>query len=137
MTTPVAGPEPTDPTLSWTSPAKQDAMRAAEINNALPLVQGVAAVHPPATPVEQLGPAGIRVHDDRVEVHIVAEYGTPLHHTAKNIEAAVRPLLGGRNLEVVIDDILLPGESLASVVQLRPDDGPENEIEPNSGKPVV
>lgn len=56
---------------------------------------------------------GVRVDDEQVQVHIVADYGIPLQGTANSIGAAVAPWLAGRALQVSVDDILLPGEQLA------------------------
>ena len=55
---------------------------------------------------------GVKIDDERVEVHIVARYGPPLTAVAEQVGAAVAPLLAGRTLHVGVDDILLPGETL-------------------------
>ena len=56
--------------------------------------------------------AGIRLHADRVEVHVVARYGEPLQTVVDQIGVAVAPWLAGRILQVAVEDILLPGEVL-------------------------
>lgn len=57
---------------------------------------------------------GVRVDDEHVEVHIVANYGQPLRQVANQIGASVHGLLRGRPLSVCVDDILLPGETLTA-----------------------
>jgi hypothetical protein len=53
---------------------------------------------------------GVRIGDEAVEVHVVARYGPPLPTVAGEIDRAVAPLLPGRAVRVVIEDILLPGD---------------------------
>ncbi len=53
---------------------------------------------------------GIRLGDEAVEVHVVARYGPPLPAVAEQIDRAVAPLLPGRALRIVIEDIMLPGD---------------------------
>ncbi len=74
---------------------------------------------------------GVRVDDVRVEVHVVARYGPPLREVADQIGDAVAPLLAGRPLRVVIDDILLPGETLTD-----PDPGPPEAPLPPGDQPA-
>ncbi len=61
---------------------------------------------------------GVRIDDERVEVHIVARYGRPLQEIADELARAVRHVLAGRPLQVSVDDILLPGEQLAEAVPI-------------------
>jgi|SRR5579875_3308956 len=53
---------------------------------------------------------GIRLGGQAVEVHVTARYGPPLPAVAAQIAAAVAPLLAGRPLRVVVEDILLPND---------------------------
>ena len=53
---------------------------------------------------------GVTVDDDAVAVHVVARFGPPLGAVVEQIAAALRPLLGGRELHVTVEDITLPGE---------------------------
>jgi len=107
--------DPLVPGGRWVSPARRDAARVAEIGVTALAVDGVAAI-PPSTlsPPAGAGPAApsIRITDDVVELHLVTEYGDPVRTVAERLAAAVAPLLGGRELRLVIDDILLPGEVL-------------------------
>ncbi len=115
------------PASTWASPARQDAARAASIGSALTDIDGVAAVSAgPYYKITGSGPGttstpGVHVNDDRVEVHIVAHYGVPLQRTAANIDTALHTLLDGRDLQVVVDDILLPGEQLTSEAPMDPE----------------
>ena len=57
---------------------------------------------------------GVRLAEDRVEVHVVARFGTVLPSLAEQVRAAVTPAAGGLPVEVHIDDLdieptLLPG----------------------------
>lgn len=49
--------------------------------------------------------AGVRLAEDRVEVHVVARYGTTLPMLAESVRAAVTPAAGGFPVEVHIDDL--------------------------------
>lgn len=64
---------------------------------------------------------GVRVDDEHVEVHIIANYGQPLRQVANQIGASVQGLLRGRPLNVCVDDILLPGETLTASEHAPPD----------------
>ena len=115
MTSP-GRPQP-DP-ARWTSPLRLDAQQAAAISDAVAAVDGVAGLS--GGEFGQVGSSladgsvtGVRVDDERVQVHIVADYGMPLQSTANSIGAAVAPWLAGRSLQVSVDDILLPGEQLS------------------------
>ena len=54
---------------------------------------------------------GVIVDDDVVAVHVVARFGPPLGVVVEQIAAAVSSLLGGRQLQVTVEDITLPGEA--------------------------
>lgn len=111
--------EPTQPDPArWISPLQLDAQQAAAISDAVAAVDGVAGLS--GGEFGQVGSTlvdgsvtGVRVDDEQVQVHIVADYGIPLQGTANSIGAAVAPWLAGRALQVSVDDILLPGEQLA------------------------
>lgn len=49
--------------------------------------------------------AGVRLAEDRVEVHVVARYGTVLPVLAEEVRAAVIPVAGGFPVEIHIDDL--------------------------------
>ena len=53
---------------------------------------------------------GIRLGGQAVEVHVTAWYGPPLPAVAAQIAAAVEPLLAGRPLRVVVEDVEVPDD---------------------------
>ena len=48
---------------------------------------------------------GVRVAEDRVEVHVVARYGTVLPALGESVRSAVAPAAGGLPVEVTIADV--------------------------------
>ena len=52
---------------------------------------------------------GVRVGDGTVEVHVVARWPAVLPEVGAAVRAAAAPLVGGRAVEVVIDDLDVPG----------------------------
>ncbi len=48
---------------------------------------------------------GVRVGDDGLEVHVVARYGPTMSEVADEVRGALRPLIGGASVRVVIHDI--------------------------------
>lgn len=64
---------------------------------------GVARVH-------GRGPNGVSADDHELEVHIVATYGVSLPDLAERIGATLAPLLGGRSLTLVVEDVQDPDE---------------------------
>jgi NADH dehydrogenase FAD-containing subunit len=65
---------------------------------------------------------GVRVDDGTVEVHVVARWPAVLPEVGDAVRAAAAPLVGGRAVEVVIDDLDVPGEDEPTepVAQLPP-----------------
>jgi len=55
---------------------------------------------------------GIRLDDDRVDVHVVVRYGTPVPRIVDQLSVALAPVLAGRTLHVHIDDIVMPDEQV-------------------------
>lgn len=51
---------------------------------------------------------GVRLTEDRVQVGVVAAYGTPLILLTGQVRTAVGPLAGGRPVDVHIGDLQLP-----------------------------
>ena len=49
--------------------------------------------------------AGVRVTTDRVDVHVVARYGAPLHQIADRVRRTVAPVTAGLPVDVTFDDI--------------------------------
>lgn len=53
---------------------------------------------------------GVRIDDERVEVGVVATHGLPVALLADQVRTTVGPLAGGRQVDVHVADLLLPGE---------------------------
>jgi hypothetical protein len=53
---------------------------------------------------------GVTVDDRTVAVHVVARFGPPLGAIVEQIAAALSPLLAGRELQVTVEDLTLPGD---------------------------
>jgi hypothetical protein len=68
---------------------------------------------------------GVRVDDDTVEVHVVARWPAVLPEVGDAVRSAAGPLVGGRAIEVVIDDLDVPGldEPTEPVAELPPAGG--------------
>jgi len=68
---------------------------------------------------------GVRVADDAVQVHVVARWPAVLPEVGDAVRAAAAPLVGGRAVEVVIDDLDVPGldEPTEPVAELPPAGG--------------
>ena len=70
---------------------------------------------------------GVRVADDGVEIHVVARWPAVLPEVGDAVRSAAAPLVGGRAVEVVIDDLDVPGldEPTEPVAELPPAGGTE------------
>ena len=64
---------------------------------------------------------GIRIDDDRIEVHVRGVWGQPVGVLADQIRTALAALSGGRVVDVVLTDVAEPGQARA---QLPPPAGP-------------
>jgi hypothetical protein len=53
---------------------------------------------------------GVRVDEATVEVHVVARWPAVLPEVGEAVRSAAAPLVGGRSVAVVIDDLEVPGE---------------------------
>lgn len=74
---------------------------------ACPDVQGLTAGPRGWIATYRAGPpyAGVAVHDAVVEVGVVVRYGRPFAEIAEDVRRLVRPLAGGRTVDVVIGDV--------------------------------
>lgn len=52
---------------------------------------------------------GVRLTDTTVEVHVVGLFGITVDQIAREVRAAVAPLVDGRPVDVVISDLALGG----------------------------
>ena len=57
--------------------------------------------------------AGVKVDGDTVELHVVARWGLAIPEIAAQVRALVLSLVGGRSVDVVVDDVTLPSDELA------------------------
>lgn len=64
---------------------------------------GEAATYLPGARV-----TGVRVSPARVEVHVVVRWPVPADEVAAQVLAVTAPVVGGRRVDVVIGDVLLP-----------------------------
>jgi hypothetical protein len=70
---------------------------------------------------------GVRVAEDAVQIHVVARWPAVLPEVGDAVRSAAAPLVGGRAVEVVIDDLDVPGldEPTEPVAELPPAGGTE------------
>jgi NADH dehydrogenase FAD-containing subunit len=70
---------------------------------------------------------GVRVDGGTVEVHVVARWPAVLPEVGDAVRSAATPLVGGRAVQVVIDDLDVPGvdEPTEPVAELPPAGGTE------------
>lgn len=89
--------------------AEPDAVAAAV--RACPLVVRLSGGHASevATYLPGRRVVGVRFTDGSVEVHVVGVYGPPVDAIAAEVVAAVAPLVGGRTVDVGVDDLEPPG----------------------------
>jgi hypothetical protein len=97
---------PTDTAERW--PELSELVAAAVL-----AVPGVAGLHggafgEVATYLPGAKIAGVRITDDRIQIHLTAAAGYPVHDLADAVRAAVRPI-AGQPVDVTIEDVVLPG----------------------------
>ncbi|MEW6476043.1 MAG: hypothetical protein AB1679_27615 [Actinomycetota bacterium] len=61
---------------------------------------------------------GVRLADDRIEVHVVACWGARVPDVAAEVRAAVAPVTGGVPVDVFVDDVDIPTGTGAAEVYL-------------------
>ena len=74
-----------------------------------PGVAGMSAVTRSYLPGRTV--TGVTVDEHRVDVHLIARYGTPLPGITERLEVLLLPVTAGRSLHVHFEDIVLPGET--------------------------
>ena len=74
---------------------------------------GVAAMSPTARSyLHGRTVAGVTVDEHRVDVHVIARYGTPLPGITQRLDVLLLlPVTAGRSLHVHFEGIVLPGET--------------------------
>lgn len=95
-----------------TSPQTTD-IDAVDMIRALALsCPGVAAMSPSTrTYLPGRTVAGVTTDQARVDVHVIAQYGTPLPGITQRLGTLIVAVLAGRALHVHVDDIVLPGDT--------------------------
>ena len=73
-------------------------------------IRAVVSACPGIVRVHGRGPNGVSADDVEVEVHVVARYGEVLPDLGERVDRAVAPLLGGRTLTLVVDDLATDDE---------------------------
>jgi len=58
---------------------------------------------------------GIRIGDDRIEVHVRGVWDRPVGLIAEQVRSAVATLSGGRIIDVVLTDVAEPGQARAQL----------------------
>ena len=67
--------------------------------------------------------AGVTVDEHRVDVHLIARYGTPLPAITERLDVLLLPVTAGRSLHVHFQGMVLPGET-APAGDVRPSAAP-------------
>lgn len=99
-----------------TADANKGAIESVDMIRALALsCPGVAAMSPTArTYLPGRSVVGVVVDEQVVTVHVIAVYGAPLAAIGQRLGSMLSSVLAGRDLQVHIDDIVLPAEALAA-----------------------
>lgn len=91
------------------SPAPEPADLVAEVVMACPAVAALADDGLLATFLPGRRVAGVRIEDDVCEVAVILRLdGSPLPEVAEQVRHAVTPVVGGRRVDIVIADVVLP-----------------------------
>lgn len=108
--TPVPEPSPPAPTADPGAVADAAAAAARGCAGVVDLSGGLVGEIGTYLPGRRV--PGVRVQDDRITVHVVAQYGLPLPVVGDEVRAAVggavATLAPGRPVDVVVDDVALP-----------------------------
>lgn len=101
-----------------TSPAESILVDGIDVDAVAAAVRGCPAVHDldggklggVATYLPGRRVPGIRIDDDRIEVHVRAVWNQPVSLVAQQIRAVLARLSGGRVIDVVLTDVAEPGQ---------------------------
>jgi hypothetical protein len=55
---------------------------------------------------------GVSVDADRIDIGVVARFGVPVDDLSAQVRAAVAPLVGGRSINIRIEDVQMPGDAV-------------------------
>jgi uncharacterized alkaline shock family protein YloU len=54
---------------------------------------------------------GVSVDADRIDIGVVARFGVPVGDLSAQVRAAVAPLVGGRSINIRVEDVEIPGDA--------------------------
>lgn len=108
MSSAVGGPAATEPDPDAIAAAVLGCPAVAGLSGG---VGGVVATYLPGRRV-----TGLRIDDATVTVHVVGRYGPPMTEISDQVARAVSPLAGGRQVGVVVEDLLLDGGAVQGTV---------------------
>jgi uncharacterized alkaline shock family protein YloU len=55
---------------------------------------------------------GVSVNADRIDIGVVARFAVPVGDLSAQVRAAVAPLVGGRSINIRIEDVQMPGDAV-------------------------
>lgn len=55
---------------------------------------------------------GVSVDADRIDIGVVARFAVPVGDLSAQVRAAVAPLVGGRSINIRIEDVQMPGDAV-------------------------
>ncbi|WP_059015824.1 Asp23/Gls24 family envelope stress response protein [Mycobacterium sp. M26] len=89
-------------------------------------VPGVAALHPGmfgevGTYLPGRRVTGVRVGEDRIEVHITVTAGAPIRQTAAQVRSAVGAALPGLPVDVTVEEVTTPPPATGGDAELQED----------------
>jgi hypothetical protein len=70
---------------------------------------GLAATYLPGDRVP-----GVRITPDAVELHVIARWGLPMADVADEVRRATLPLVAGRHVDVVVEDVEEPAVTVTA-----------------------
>lgn len=111
-----------------TSPAEPALVDGVDVDAVAAAVRGCPAVHDldggrlggVATYLPGRRVPGIRIADDRIEVHVRGVWGQPVGVIAEQIRGVLATLNGGRIIDVVLADVAEPGQARAQLPSADP-----------------
>ncbi|HEX8304037.1 MAG TPA: hypothetical protein VF612_04095 [Jatrophihabitans sp.] len=106
-----------------TSPAEAALVDGVDVDAVAAAVRSCPAVHDldggrlggVATYLPGRRVPGIRIEDDRLEVHVRGVWGQPVGELADQIRSVLAALSGGRIIDVVLTDVAEPGQARAQL----------------------
>jgi uncharacterized alkaline shock family protein YloU len=57
---------------------------------------------------------GVSVDADRIDIGVVARFGVPVGDLSAQVRAAVAPLVGGRSINIRVEDVQIPGDAVTN-----------------------